>query len=122
MPFEKGKPKTGGRAEGTPNKITRAFKHAVMNVFEKGGGEKWLLRWAKRNQTEFFKIAARLIPTEVTGTLQHAVATEDQKALFEVLGKEGLRQLAAIITERTRQFDAGAGTNGAGGKESSRVH
>jgi hypothetical protein len=63
----KGIPKTGGRKKGTPNKITKAFREAVLSVFGSMGGEKHLLTWARQNPTEFYKIAARLIPTELTG-------------------------------------------------------
>lgn len=59
-PPNKGK----GRKKGVPNKITRAFKDAVLNVFNKLGGEGHMLVWARENPTEYYKIAARLIPQE----------------------------------------------------------
>lgn len=58
--------KTGGRTPGTPNKITAAFKDAVRTVYEDIGGHKAFAAWAKDNQGEFYRIAARLIPTEVS--------------------------------------------------------
>ena len=67
MPRAKGLPKTGGREKGTPNKLTRAFREAVLTVYQNLGGDKQFLAWAKRNQTGYYKIAARMIPTEVTG-------------------------------------------------------
>lgn len=30
-----------------------------------------MAKWAKENQTEFYKIYARLIPTEVSGKVEH---------------------------------------------------
>lgn len=66
-PFPKGHAKRGGRKPGTPNKITKAFREAVLSVFGQLGGEQHLLKWAKEEPTEFYKIAARLIPTELTG-------------------------------------------------------
>lgn len=65
--WPKGHAKRGGRKKGTPNKITKAFREAVLTVFGDLGGEAHLLKWAKDNPTEFYKIAARLIPTELTG-------------------------------------------------------
>lgn len=59
----KGK-KTGGRKKGTPNKVTTAFKEAVLDAFNQMGGTDALLTWGMQNQTEFYKIAARLIPAE----------------------------------------------------------
>lgn len=50
-----------------PNKTTSAFKQAVMVCFEGIGGNAAFQKWAKKNQTEFYKIAARLIPSEVVG-------------------------------------------------------
>jgi hypothetical protein len=57
--------KTGGRQAGTPNKVTTAFKDAVRFVYDDIGGNAAFASWAKENQTEFYKIAARLIPTEI---------------------------------------------------------
>jgi len=56
--------KTGGRQVGTPNKITTAFKDAIRFVYEDIGGHAAFANWAKENPTDFYKIAARLIPTE----------------------------------------------------------
>lgn len=61
--------KTGGRAKGTVNKVTTVFKDAVRIVYEDIGGHAAFAEWAKNNQTEFFKIAARLIPTEAALTV-----------------------------------------------------
>lgn len=65
----KGK-KTGGRAAGTPNKTTASIKGAFVEAFELLGGVPSLALWAQENQTEFYKLAARLIPTEVAMTAE----------------------------------------------------
>ena len=57
--------KTGGRQVGTPNKVTAIFKDAVRAVYEDIGGNTAFAEWAKENPTEFYRIAARLIPTEM---------------------------------------------------------
>ena len=57
--------KTGGRHVGTPNKVTAIFKDAVRIVYEDIGGNVAFAAWAKENPTEFYRIAARLIPTEM---------------------------------------------------------
>jgi hypothetical protein len=64
MPFERGKPKTGGRLPGVSNKFTGAFREAVQIVYNRLGGHAAFLAWAQKNQTEYYKIAARLIPGE----------------------------------------------------------
>jgi hypothetical protein len=58
--------KTGGRQQGTPNRITTAFKQAVQIVYDEIGGHQAFAAWARENQTDFYRIASRLIPTEIT--------------------------------------------------------
>lgn len=65
MPFQPGKPKTGGRQSGTPNRLTGAFREAVLNVYNNLGGHAAFLAWARENPTEYYRIAARLIPVEL---------------------------------------------------------
>ena len=65
MPFEKGRDKTGGRRSGTSNRLTGAFREAVQIVYNGLGGHESFLRWARENPTEYYKIAARLIPAEM---------------------------------------------------------
>jgi len=57
--------KTGGRQVGTPNKVTSAFKDAIRFVYQDIGGHAAFAAWAKENPTEFYRIASRLIPTEM---------------------------------------------------------
>jgi hypothetical protein len=59
--------KTGGRVAGVPNRMTKAFKEAVLIAYNGIGGDEAFIGWAKENQTEFYKIASRLIPHEVAG-------------------------------------------------------
>jgi hypothetical protein len=59
--------KTGGRKAGTPNKLTRTVKEAfeeAFNALQEQPGVK-LGEWGKANPTEFYKLAARLIPAEI---------------------------------------------------------
>ena len=57
--------KTGGRKKGSLNRITKSFKDAVRTVYEDIGGHEAFAAWARENPTEFYRIAARLIPTEI---------------------------------------------------------
>lgn len=57
--------KTGGRQKGTPNKVTAVIRDAFREAFEAHGGVKALVKWAKGNETEFYKLCGRLIPSEV---------------------------------------------------------
>ena len=61
--------KYGGRKKGSRNKITATIKESVLQVFEALDGIDGMAAWARENRTEFYRIAARLIPTEqqITG-------------------------------------------------------
>jgi len=56
--------KTGGRKTGTPNKVTTVFKDAVRTVYEDIGGHAAFAEWARENPGDFYRICAKLIPTE----------------------------------------------------------
>ena len=73
--------KTGGRQAGTPNKVTTAFKDAVRIVYEDIGGHSAFAGWARENPTEFYRIAARLIPTEI--------ATHGDTGITVIINRQG---------------------------------
>ena len=56
---------TSGNKRG-PNKIGAAVKSNVIAVFDKIGGRDQMAEWAADNLTEFYRLYARLIPTEST--------------------------------------------------------
>lgn len=78
--FQKG---SGGRPKGIPNKLSASVRESVLAAFQKlQEDEKYNLEaWAKDNTTEFYKIAAKLIPTEikasVTSTSYNFTITQD---------------------------------------------
>lgn len=59
--------KTGGRVKGTPNHMSSGVKANIIGVFDKIGGRDAMAKWAYENQTEFYKLYGRLLPTELTG-------------------------------------------------------
>jgi hypothetical protein len=66
-----------GRKKGSQNKLTRTVKEAFENVFrdlQKDPKDPAHLReWAKREPDKFYPLAAKLIPTEVKGEMNHTV-------------------------------------------------
>lgn len=63
----------GGRKKSTPNKTTAEIKAAILNVYaklqtESGGDDAHFLTWAKSTPTEFYKLAAKLLPMQVAGS------------------------------------------------------
>lgn len=69
--FQKGA-KIGGRPKGTPNKITRTVRETVLAVFTdlQADPKANLKAWAKEEPTEFYRIASKLIPTEVQAQVE----------------------------------------------------
>ena len=65
-PFEKGNKAASNRGA---NKITRTVKETVLEVFDRLQLHETanLETWGLQNTTEFYKIAAKLIPTEIKG-------------------------------------------------------
>lgn len=70
-----------GRPKGMPNKATASIKAAFLEAFERRGGADALLRWAEDNETEFYKLASKLIPTEVNATVAQVPHEEALEAL-----------------------------------------
>jgi hypothetical protein len=66
-----GKKSGGGSRKGSPNKLTKSVKEAFEIAFSELQEDKEakLTNWAKENPTEFYKLAAKLIPTSVNADL-----------------------------------------------------
>jgi hypothetical protein len=79
MPFKKGEPRPekAGRKEGSQNKLTVTIKECVLDVFNRLQGEPKvnMFDWAKTEPTEFYKIAAKLIPAEITAKVEGKIIT-----------------------------------------------
>jgi uncharacterized MAPEG superfamily protein len=58
-------PKRGGRVAGTPNKVTATVKDNILAVFNRLGGTAQMAEWAQENQTEFYRIYAKLLPADI---------------------------------------------------------
>lgn len=66
--FTKGNP---GKPKGTLNTLTRTVKERVLDTFNELQADKQtsLTGWAKIELTEFYKIAAKLIPADINSTV-----------------------------------------------------
>ena len=54
-----------GRPKGVPNKHTASVKEAFRLAFDELGGAPALAAWGRDNPTDFYKLASKLIPTEI---------------------------------------------------------
>lgn len=77
MPGSKPGERRGGRQPGTPNKLTANAREAFQSAFDSIGGPDRLAGWARENETEFYKLFARLIPvqSEHSGSMSYTVET-----------------------------------------------
>jgi hypothetical protein len=53
-----------GRPVGSKNQFT-TLKSAFIDAFEEIGGVDNLVKWARCNQTDFYRMLARLMPREI---------------------------------------------------------
>ena len=79
-PFKKGNP---GKPKGAVAKTTRLVKEVFADAFTElqADGRANLLNWAKENPTEFYKLASKLIPTQVN--MEANIGVSDEPIIFE---------------------------------------
>ncbi len=74
-----GKREGAGRKQGSPNKLTATVRETFEHAFQmlQNSERANLTSWAEGNPTEFYKLAAKLIPTDmsVQGTMTLTVLT-----------------------------------------------
>lgn len=82
-PGDRANPK--GRPKGTPNKLTRTVKETVLSVFQnlQEDPKHNLTAFAKKYPKDFYNIAAKLIPTELTGEISHTIIWKETKTYAE---------------------------------------
>lgn len=71
MTFQPGKPKTGGRKKGTPNKANSALKECILGALEAKGGQKYLERQATENPVAFLGLIGKVLPMTVAGDAEN---------------------------------------------------
>lgn len=74
MPFEKGKSgNVNGKPKGSLNILTKTVKERVLDVFNlmQEDPKVNMFTWAKTEPTEFYKIASKLIPSEINAHVEN---------------------------------------------------
>jgi len=63
--------KTGGRQRGTPNKLTKALKDAILEAAERAGGQggtvSYLETQAVANPNAFMSLLGKVLPLQIAG-------------------------------------------------------
>lgn len=69
------KPGNPGKPLGATNKLTKTVKETVLAVFNElqEDSKTDLKAFAKKYPRDFYNIAAKLIPTELTGTVRNVI-------------------------------------------------
>lgn len=57
----------GGRAKGTPNKVTKELKEMVLQALDQAGGVTYLTQQARDNPGPFLTLLGKVLPLQVTG-------------------------------------------------------
>ncbi len=82
-----------GRPKGSINKTTASVKAALIEAFEKMGGVKSLLKWGRSEPTEFYKLWAKMLPTDVEASIKGKIEIRIQ---FEDSWTVGDARLSAL--------------------------
>lgn len=71
------KPGEGGRPTGAANKTTKLVKERFAEAFDllQEDDEVKLSVWGKANPTEFYKLASKLIPVQISGDPENPLNT-----------------------------------------------
>lgn len=61
----KGIPKTGGRAKGTQNKVTKTIREAIEASFEAVGGADYLAQMAIKEPASYMTLLGKVLPAHM---------------------------------------------------------
>ena len=81
------RPKTGGRAAGTPNKLTADIKSMVLGALAEVGGVAYLADTAATHPAAFLALVGRVLPLQIAGDANQlliikvvAITSEQERA------------------------------------------
>jgi hypothetical protein len=72
------KTKPPGRSKGSKNLVGATAKENILAVFTRLGGTPAMAEWAEENRTEFYRLYARLIPTEVGAKVDGTIIVQER--------------------------------------------
>jgi hypothetical protein len=59
-----------GRPKGSANKLTADIKQMLMEALDESGGKDYFVEQAKKNPAAFMTLIGKVLPTQVSGTLE----------------------------------------------------
>ena len=65
-----------GRPKGAKDKVQRCVKESILNVYESLGGDEAFHNWAVMEQTEFYKLFAKLLPKDLNAKVEGSLSVE----------------------------------------------
>jgi hypothetical protein len=68
-----GKRAGSGRKKGTPNKVTKDVREAIINAFDMVGGADYLVKIAKEDPKAFCTLLGKTVPVKVGGDEQNPI-------------------------------------------------
>jgi hypothetical protein len=83
--------KTGGRAKGTPSKLTGDLRQMIEGALADVGGRGYLAEQATKTPSAFLTLVAKILPMQVTGKDGGPIETRDMSDL------EVARRLAFLL-------------------------
>jgi hypothetical protein len=86
-----------GRKKGVPNKTTALLKDAILNAFDRVGGEDYLMRVAKTDYKTFCTLLGRVLPQQHTGANEGPIHVVSETAGS---ARDKIRAELARLTQR----------------------
>ena len=120
--FQPNKPKTGGRAKGTPNKFTGLLKDAILEAATLAGGKDGLVGYlrtqATKNPAQFLVLLGKVMPVQLTGAGGGPLQIEAINAALSRMPEKDVAALERILhplaaTARVTPGSTGGGAPGA---------
>lgn len=62
--------------KGRPNKLSNSVKENLTAVFTRLGGTAAMADWAAENQTEFYKLYAKMLPRNIQAEVKHSMVDD----------------------------------------------
>ena len=94
-----GAPVPQGRQKGTPNKVTKTIRDAVMQAFDEVGGPAYLVELARGTQSDraaFTSLLNKVLPTQINANVEGGIQVQ--------LSWLGARSIGTVTAQQAEQI------------------